>query len=91
MGEVMIIRFNCMTVRNDLGIARLKEIGPKICVEYLTLKQSHVIKNISALVVRVANWKHDARQNAATFFFLHSYSIFSEQVVEHGSSYEVSI
>jgi len=40
----MVIRFNCMMVRNDLGIVRLKEIGPKICVEYITLKQSHVIK-----------------------------------------------
>jgi len=45
-------------VKNDLGIVRLKEIGPKICVEYITLKQPHVIKNIGALVVRVVNRKH---------------------------------
>jgi len=43
----MIIRFYFMMVRNDFGIVRLKEIGPGICVEYITLKQSHVIKNIS--------------------------------------------
>jgi len=41
-----------------LAIVRLKEIGPKIWVEYITLKQSDVIKIISALVVRVVNWKH---------------------------------
>jgi len=29
----MVIRFNCIMVRNDLGIVRLKEIGPKIYVE----------------------------------------------------------
>jgi len=31
----MVIRFNYMMVRNDLGIVRLKEIEPKICVEYI--------------------------------------------------------
>ena len=52
----MVIRFNCMLMRNDLGIVmRLKEIEPKICVEYITLRQSNVIKNISVLVVRVVN------------------------------------
>jgi len=29
-------------MRNDLGIGRLKEIRPKICVEYIPLKQSYV-------------------------------------------------
>ena len=33
MDKIMIIRFNCMMVRNDSGIVRLKEIGPEICVE----------------------------------------------------------
>jgi len=51
----MVIRFNCMTVGINLGIMRLKEIEPKICVEYITLKQSHIIKNINVLVVRVVN------------------------------------
>jgi len=47
-----------MMVRNDLGVVRLKEIGPKICVAYIILKQSHVVKNTSALLVIVVNWKH---------------------------------
>jgi len=47
MGEVMVIRFNCMMVRNDSGIVRLKEIGSKICVEYITLKQLYLIKNMN--------------------------------------------
>jgi len=54
----MVIRFNCMMVRHDLGIVRLKDIGPMICVEYTTLKQSHVVKSISALLVRIVDWKH---------------------------------
>jgi len=29
---------------------RLKEIRPKICVEYITLKQSHVIKRREKIV-----------------------------------------
>jgi len=29
----MVVGLNCMMVRNDLGIVRLKEIGAKICVE----------------------------------------------------------
>jgi len=68
----MVVRFNFMMVRNDLGILRLKEIGPKICVEYITLKQSHVIKNISALVVRVVNWKDEVPDSVPswTFFFI---------------------
>jgi hypothetical protein len=55
----MVVTFNCMMARNNLAIVRLKEIGPKICVEYITLKQSYVIKNINVLVVRVMNGKHD--------------------------------
>jgi hypothetical protein len=55
----MVIRFNCLMVRNDLGKVRLKEIRRKICVEYITLKQSHVIKIICALVVRVVKWKYE--------------------------------
>jgi len=55
----MVIRFNCMVVKNNLGIVRLKEIGTKICVEWITLK--HVIKIISALVVIVVKWKHEVR------------------------------
>jgi len=35
----MVVRFDCMMVRNDLGIVRLNEIGPKICVECITLKE----------------------------------------------------
>jgi len=56
-------------VRNDLGNLRLKEIGPKICVEYITLKQSYVIKNISALVVRDVNWKHVVRGSIPNMIF----------------------
>jgi len=55
----MVVRFNCMMVRNDLEIVRLKEIRSKICVEYIILKESHIIKNIIALVIRVVNWKHE--------------------------------
>jgi len=51
----MVVRFNCMMVKNDLGIVRLKEIRHKICVEYITLKKSYVVKNISALMARVVN------------------------------------
>jgi len=60
-----------MTVRNDLGIARLKEIGSKIYVEYITLKQSHVIKNITALVVKVVNLKHDVPGSIFNRNFFH--------------------
>jgi len=54
----MVIKFNRMMVRNDLEIVRLKEIGPKICVECIRLRQSHVMKIISVVVVKVVNWKH---------------------------------
>jgi len=67
----MVIKFHCMMVKNDLGIVRLKEIGPEICVEYVTLKQLHVIKNISALVVRVVNWKHVVLRLIPNRIFFH--------------------
>ena len=44
-----------MMVRNNFGIVRLIEIGPQTCVEYITLKKSHVIKNISVLEISDLN------------------------------------